>query len=446
MFVMLHLAGDLFLEVQLPSASWWFILDFSCVNSLPLCLRSFVETGFKHAMLGGWGLTDEKSYDAVSTKPSCKTFDKRLHSICIWFRNEPFFYGIYKFSFYRRLCPWHATLALGFSSQQVNTLCQDLDRSPVLSESSEILVAILWQWVEAAEKANRVFGFFLRFGGFLLLVRVSLFFLIYRWVHQIKLRAPRQVWLCWRPGERRMGRHRGCGCHPCAGARSCPRCRDNSCGAASTGVRFPFSSSHDLLRFLPRVCLLNSLPRRTCLSFPPFLLPCCPRSPLLPLPFSRSSAAVASPRDTAHRASRRVRLDCAFAGRYGKWVCSFSCPWAGGLRRVSASWKRCAGVKSCGVHALRPARVVPGGKPFCWCRWAEGLVPAWWLSWANPKPSHKPSNLLGTNHWFARETQPVLWRNAALVCLQPATPQRSVLELECLISLTLTSFPLTQSL
>lgn len=123
-------------------------------------------------MLGGWGLTDEKSYDAVSTKLSCKTFDKRLHSICIWFRNEPFFYGIYKFSFYRRLCPWRATLALGLSSQQVNTLCQDLDRSPVLSEGSKILVIILWEWVEAAEKANRV----LKFGDFLLLVRFCLFF------------------------------------------------------------------------------------------------------------------------------------------------------------------------------------------------------------------------------------------------------------------------------
>lgn len=57
------------------------------------------------------------------------------------------------------------------------------------------------------------------------------------------------------------------------GGTELPRCRGNSCGAASTGVCFPFSSSHDLHRFLPRVCLLNSLPRRTCLSFPPFLPP-----------------------------------------------------------------------------------------------------------------------------------------------------------------------------
>lgn len=320
MFVMLHLAGDLFLEVQLPSASWWFILDFSCVNSLPLCLRSFVETGFKHAMLGGWGLTDEKSYDAVSTKPSCKTFDKRLHSICIWFRNEPFFYGIYKFSFYRRLCPWHATLALGFSSQQVNTLCQDLDRSPVLSESSEILVAILWQGVEAAEKANRVFGwgFFFKVWRFSSSGQGFSLFLIYCWVHQIKRYATRQVWLCWRPGDAAKGQAQRLRLPSMCGGTELPRCRGNSCGAASTGVCFPFSSSHDLHRFLPRVCLLNSLPRRTCLSFPPFLPPRCPCSPLLPLPFSRSSATAVSPRDTAHRASWRVRLDCAFTGHYGK--------------------------------------------------------------------------------------------------------------------------------
>lgn len=68
--------------------SQWFILDFSCVNSLLLCHSSYVETAFKHAMLGGWGLTDEKSYDAVSTKPSCKTFWQKvthyLHMIQEW--------------------------------------------------------------------------------------------------------------------------------------------------------------------------------------------------------------------------------------------------------------------------------------------------------------------------------------------------------------------------
>lgn len=94
-------------------------------------------------------------------------------------------YGIYKFSFYRRLCPWRATLALGSSSQRVNTPRQELDRSPVPPERSELLAAILAEWVEAAAKANRVgvlvlvvffFFFFLRFGGFLSQVR---FFLSY---------------------------------------------------------------------------------------------------------------------------------------------------------------------------------------------------------------------------------------------------------------------------
>lgn len=65
-------------------------------------------------------------------------------------------YGIYKFSFYRRLCPWRATLALGSSSQQVNTPRQELDRSPVPPEHSELLAAILAEWVEAAAKANTV--------------------------------------------------------------------------------------------------------------------------------------------------------------------------------------------------------------------------------------------------------------------------------------------------
>lgn len=66
-----------------------------------------------------------------------------------------FFYGTYKFRLYRRLCPCRATLALGFSSQPVNTPWQDLDRSPVLSQDSEILVAIVREWAEVAGKANK---------------------------------------------------------------------------------------------------------------------------------------------------------------------------------------------------------------------------------------------------------------------------------------------------
>lgn len=151
-----------------------------------------METGFKHAMLGGRGLTDEKSYDAVSTKLSCKTCDKRLQGICIWFRNEPFLYGIYKFSFYRRLCPWRATLALGSSSQRVNTLRQELDRSPVPPESSEVLAAILWVGGGDGEnKQSGVLGgfdfffsfFFLRLSGSLFQVRFSLFVFNYCQVH-----------------------------------------------------------------------------------------------------------------------------------------------------------------------------------------------------------------------------------------------------------------------
>lgn len=383
MFVMLHLAGDLFLEVQLPSASWWFILDFSCVNSLPLCLRSFVETSFKHAMLGGWGLTDEKSYDAVSTKPSCKTFDKRLHSICIWFRNEPFFYGIYKFSFYRRLCPWHATLALGFSSQQVNTLCQDLDRSPVLSERSEILVAILWQWVEAAEKANRAFVwffFFFKVWWFSSSGQGFSLFLIYCWVHQIKLYAPRQVWLCWRPGDAAKGQAQRLRLPSTCGGTEPPRCRDNCCGAASTGVRLLFSSSHDLHRFLPRLCLLNSLPRRAHLSFRPFLLPAVPALlfshclPLAPLPLRPARGTQPTERPDA-RAWTALSLGTtangfALSPALEQAGCAVSLPRGSAVRgrRAMGCMPRCrlwwspVGSPSAGAAGQR-AWCLPGGSP-----------------------------------------------------------------------------------
>lgn len=83
MFVMLCLAGDLFLETQLPSA-WLVIYSGFQLCTQPLALPpSHMETSFKHAVLGSRGLTDEKSYNAVSTKLSCKTCDKRLQGICI---------------------------------------------------------------------------------------------------------------------------------------------------------------------------------------------------------------------------------------------------------------------------------------------------------------------------------------------------------------------------
>ena len=90
----------------------------------------------------------------------------------------------------------------------------------------------------------------------------------------------------------------------------------------------PMNSTAISLRSLS---LLNSLLRRTCLSFPPFLLPCHLCSPLFPLPHSLTSAPGACPRDMAHRAPQHVCLDCTFTRHYSKRVCSFSCPLAGRL-------------------------------------------------------------------------------------------------------------------
>lgn len=106
--------------------SQWFIPHFTCVNSIPFCLNSYMETCSKHSTLEGWGLTDEKNYEAVSTKLPCNTCDKRFQIICIWFTNEPLLYGIYKFSFCNRQCPWRATLALGSTSQQISTPSQEI--------------------------------------------------------------------------------------------------------------------------------------------------------------------------------------------------------------------------------------------------------------------------------------------------------------------------------
>lgn len=60
-----------------------------------------------------------------------------------------------------------------------------------------------------------------------------------------------------------------------------------------------------------------------------------------------------------------------------------------------------------------------------------------------PEAGPKPSNLLSMNHG---ETRPLVGRNGPLVCPYLSTPQKSMAELEYLVSLTLIFTPLTQSL
>lgn len=109
---------------------------------------------------------------------------------------------------------------------------------------------------------------------------------------------------------------------------------------------------------------------------------------------------------------------------------------------ISASWKHCGQVKRHAVPALLLAEMRSSIKPFYWCSWAEHLVPALMFHWADPKPS----NLLSMNHWLTREKQPFLVRNMALIRPYSAAPQKGVVQLEHLISLTLISSPLTQAL
>lgn len=96
-------------------------------------------------------------------------------------------------------------------------------------------------------------------------------------------------------GMQPMGKHTGHDCHLVAEAQVYPQYRDSTCEAASTAVCFLFLLSHDFNCFLLHVCLLNSLLRRTCLSFPPFSLPWHLCSPLFPLPRSLTSASDACP-------------------------------------------------------------------------------------------------------------------------------------------------------
>lgn len=98
------------------------------------------------------------------------------------------------------------------------------------------------------------------------------------------------------------------------------------------------------------------------------------------------------------------------------------------------------------MPALLSAEMGSSRKPFFWWSWTEGLLPALWLPQADPKPSPNPSNLFSMADWLTRETQPLLGRNMPLTCMYLATPQKSVAELERLVSLTLTSSSFSQSL
>lgn len=243
----------------------------------------------------------------------------------------------------------------------------------------------------------------------------------------------------WGWGMQWMGSHRRCDCCLCGEAQGCAPCSDSACKAASTVVCFPFSSSHDIHCFLPQVCLLNSLLRRTC------PLSCSPAiSALLfshyltlsppPLVFVPRTWSTEHPDTCAQMALQPGTMANGFA--LSPALLQADC--------ISASWKHCGGVKRHVVPALLSAEMSFRKKPFWWCSWAEGLVPDLQLPRADLKPS--PNLATSMNHWLSRETQTLLWENMALVCPYLATPQKSVVELECLISLTLTSSPLTQSL
>lgn len=165
------------------------------------------------------------------------------------------------------------------------------------------------------------------------------------------------------------GRHRGCA----AEAQVCPQHRGRTQEAVSIVVCLPFSSSHDSHCFLSQVCSFSLL-RRTCLP--------------LGTMANRFALSLAL-----------WQADC-----------------------ISASWKHSAWVKGHGVPALLSTETSTSRNPFCWCSWAESLLPVLWL----PKPSPKPTNLPSMNHLLSRETQPLLGRNRALIYPYSATPQKSV--------------------
>lgn len=322
-------------------------------------------------MLGGWGLTDEKSYDAVSTKLSCKTFDKRLHSICIWFRNEPFFLRDIQIQFLREAVPLacHPSSRLQQSAGKHTVLRSWQVPSPAreLQNPHSHLVRVGGGGRESKQSAWRI----LRFGGFLLLVRFSLFLFIFKPMAE-----------CTGLNYGSLGKS-GC----CWEARGC----NKQAGSEAVLQRH---------RSVPNTEHLWDCVYRSGFAF--LILPWFSLLSLSGL-FIQPS-----------------KEDLPSAGHYGKQVCSFLLPF--GRQIIAVSWKHSAWVKGHGVPALLSTETSTGRNPFCWCSWAESLLPVLWL----PKPSLKPSNLLSMNHLLSRESQPLLGRNRALSYPYSATPQKSM--------------------
>lgn len=158
-----------------------------------------------------------------------------------------------------------------------------------------------------ANKGGWLAFFFLRFGGFLLLVRVSLWFFFPLFVAEcIGLN-----WLCWEAGGccGRAGAEAAVAARVAAVQRQHQRgCTYSRCSASSP--------SRDFHCLLPQDCFLNSLLRGP--AFPPPLSRSRATSALLA---SRCLALspppqVPAPGDMPHRAPRRVCPGCTCTRRY----------------------------------------------------------------------------------------------------------------------------------
>lgn len=240
-----------------------------------------------------------------------------------------------------------------------------------------------------------------------------------------------------------LSKHMGTGAAPAARMQPTVPCRGSACEAASSAARSPSSPSCDFHYFILQVYVLECLLRGTCLSLPRSHSPtisaslfsyCLPHSPPSPLPapgHRLQSAPTRVPCPCFHRALHQMGLlfPLPFSRQIVSplWPCGSTVE--GWKQHTVSAWgqaRSCSQQKQVELGAI--------GKPFCWCRWVGGSVPALLSPWAAPQPGPEPGHLLDMHPQLRRQLQPLpgwIWLLFALIQLphRKAWPSWNILSL-----------------